>query len=142
MPFDNPNLTLFLLKLGKLLNNINKEKEIINNTLKKSINYYSKIDYTNQTKELKYSMYDGLELILEEFNDACIELELIYEEFNDAYIEYIESFSKSYIEMSDFYVGPFLPKDLFYKKIWEYFFNVYFISVYYMNYQMAVYEVD
>jgi len=129
-------------KLGKLLNNINKEKEIINNTLKKSINYYSKIDYTNQTKELKYSMYDGLELILEEFNDACIELELIYEEFNDAYIEYIESFSKSYIEMSDFYVGPFLPKDLFYKKIWEYFFNVYFISVYYMNYQMAVYEVD
>jgi len=129
-------------KLGKLLNNINKEKEIINNTLKKSINYYSKIDYTNQTKELKYSMYDGLELILEEFNDACIELEIIYEEFNDAYIEYIESFSKSYIEMSDFYVGPFLPKDLFYKKIWEYFFNVYFISVYYMNYQMAVYEVD
>lgn len=129
-------------KLGKLLNNINKEKEIINNTLKKSINYYSKIDYTNQTKELKYSMYDGLELILEDFNDACIELELIYEEFNDAYIEYIESFSKSYIEMSDFYVGPFLPKDLFYKKIWEYFFNVYFISVYYMNYQMAVYEVD
>lgn len=133
-------------KLGKLLNNINKEKEIINNTLKKSINYYSKIDYTNQTKELKYSMYDGLELILEEFNDACIELELIYEEFNDAYIEYIESFSKSYIEMSDFYVGPFLPKDLFYKKIWEYFFNVYFISVYYMNYQMnyqmTLYEVD
>jgi len=129
-------------KLGILLNNLDKEKEIINNQLKKSINYFSKIDYTNQTKELKYSMYDRLELLYEEFNDAYIEFELLYEEFNDAYIEYIESFSEAYIKMSEFYVGPFLPKDLFYKKIWDYLFNLYFISVYFMNYQMTVYEVD
>lgn len=115
-------------KLEKILNNINKQNNNLNQELNDTINRISKIDYTNQTKELKYSMYDGIELL--------------YEQFNDDYIEYINSFSESYIKMSEFYVGPCIPKDLFYYKFYQYIFYVYILSVYIYNTKMNEYDVD
>ena len=37
--------------------------------------------------------------------------ELIYQQNNDKYKELISKYSKAYLEMSDFYVGPELPRE-------------------------------
>jgi len=115
-------------KLSNILHGIDKQNNNLNNELKDTISRISKLDYTNQTKELKYSMYDGIELL--------------YEELNDEYVEYIESFSDAYIKMSEFYIGPCIPKDLFYSKVCEYFITVYLLSLYLYNFQLTEYDVD
>lgn len=90
MVFDIESMT-------KKINDIEKEKDKLNEELKETINKICDRDITQQTKEIKYSMYDGKE------KD--------YQIHNDRYRELISGFSDAYLSMSDFYVGPELPKD-------------------------------
>ena len=48
-------------ELSKKLNKINLESEILNEKFKDTVNYVSQIDETNETRELKYSLYEGNE---------------------------------------------------------------------------------
>ena len=89
--------------LNKKLNNIQNKKDILNDELKDTIDYIADIDETNQTRELKYSMYDGFERM--------------YQIENDKYHDLIGKYSDAYLEMSDFYVGPDLPRDDFKKNL-------------------------
>ena len=112
--------------LNKKLNNINDEKDILNEHLKQTINTISDLDETNQTRELKYSMYDGLEKL--------------YQIENDKYHDLIWRYSDSYLEMSDFYVGKDLPKDDFKKNLLDIYMFMFYIleNATYMN----EYDVD
>ena len=89
--------------LNKKLNHIQNEKDILNEELKNTIDYIADIDETNVTRELKYSMYDGLERM--------------YQIENDKYHDLIWRYSEAYLEMSDFYVGKDLPRDDFKKNL-------------------------
>jgi hypothetical protein len=90
MVFDIESMT-------KKLNDIEIEKDKLNEELKQTITNICDKDITQQTKEIKYSMYDGKERE--------------YQIQNDKYKELISGFSDAYLSMSDFYVGPELPKD-------------------------------
>ena len=83
-------------ELNNKINKINNEKDILNKELKETINNVADIDETNITRELKYDMYDGFERI--------------YQIENDKYKDLISKYSYAYLEMSDFYVGPELPR--------------------------------
>ena len=91
--------------LNKKLNDIQNEKDILNDELKDTIDYIADIDETNVTRELKYSMYEGLERM--------------YQIENDKYHDLIGRYSEAYLEMSDFYVGPDLPRDDFKKNLMD-----------------------
>ena len=89
--------------LNKKLNDIQDKKEVFNEELKKTINFVADLDESNVTRELKYTMYEGLDKL--------------YEINNDKYHDLIGRYSKAYLEMSDFYVGENLPKDDFKKNL-------------------------
>jgi len=89
--------------LNKKLNDIQHKKEVFNEELKKTINFVADLDESNVTRELKYTMYEGLDKL--------------YEINNDKYHDLIGRYSKAYLEMSDFYVGENLPKDDFKKNL-------------------------
>ena len=82
--------------LNEKINKINSEKDILNYKLKQTIHNIADIDETNRTRELKYNMYKGLERI--------------YQIENDKYKDLINKYSMAYLEISDFYVGPELPR--------------------------------
>ena len=112
--------------LNKKLNDIQNEKDILNDELKDTIDYIADIDETNVTRELKYSMYDGLERM--------------YQIENDKYHDLIWRYSDSYLEMSDFYVGKNLPKDDFKKNLMDIYMFMFYVleNATYMN----EYDVD
>ena len=83
-------------KLYEKIYKINSEKDILNDELKQTIHDIADIDETNITRDLKYNMYEGLERI--------------YQIENDKYKDLISKYSMAYLEMSDFYVGPELPR--------------------------------
>jgi len=112
--------------LNKKLNDINSESDILNIHLKQTIDNISDLDETNVTRELKYSMYDGLDKL--------------YEIENDKYHDLIWRYSDSYLEMSDFYVGKNLPKDDFKKNLSDIYMFMYYVLEN-MNY-MNEYDVD
>ena len=112
--------------LNKKLNDISKKKDELNKEFKKTINHFADIDESNVIRELKYSMYDGLERL--------------YEIENDKYHDLIGRYSDSYLEMSDFYVGKNLPKDDFKKKLSDIYIFMYYVLEN-MNY-MNEYDVD
>ena len=88
-----------LNELEKKLNKIETKNEKLNDELKQTIDHVADIDETNVTRELKYSMYEGSEKL--------------YQIENDKYKDLIGQFSLEYLEMSDFYVGPELPRKSF-----------------------------
>ena len=83
-------------ELENKLNKIEIKNEELNEELKQTIHHIADIDESNVTRELKYSMYE----------DA----ERLYQIENDKYKDLIGQFSMAYLEMSDFYVGPKLPR--------------------------------
>lgn len=85
--------------LEKKLNSFSEElkkdpiKEITENLLKQDLNYEQRIDvenihYANESKHEK-----------------------LYQQKNREYKHLISNFSEAYLEMSDFYVGPELPRE-------------------------------
>jgi hypothetical protein len=86
-------------ELEKKLNSFTEElkkdpiKEITENLLKKDLDYEQRIDVEN----IHYS--------------AESKHEKIYQQQNREYKELISNFSEAYLEMSDFYVGPELPRE-------------------------------
>jgi|TARA_B110000285_G_C14965384_1_gene533808 hypothetical protein len=112
--------------LNKKLNDINSERDILNDNLKQTIDNISDLDETNVTRELKYTMYDGLDKL--------------YEIENDKYHDLIWKYSDSYLEMSDFYVGKNLPKEDFKKNLSDIYMFMYYVLEN-MNY-MNDYDVD
>ena len=104
------NMKFDIDSLNEKLNTINSEKDILNEELKNTIDYIADIDETNVTRELKYSMYDGLERM--------------YQIENDKYHDLIGRYSEAYLEMSDFYVGKDLPRDDFKKKLIDTFLQI------------------
>ena len=83
-------------ELENKLKKIDTKNKGLNQELKDTINYIADIDETNVTRELKYNMYEGAERL--------------YQIENDKYKDLIDQFSMAYLEMSDFYVGPELPR--------------------------------
>ena len=89
--------------LNKRLNDINNNKKKLNNDLKNTIDHFADLDTTNVTRELKYSMYTGLERL--------------YQIENDKYHDLIGKYSQAYLDICDFYVGKDLPRDDFKKNL-------------------------
>ena len=85
-----------LNELEKKLNKIETKNEKLNDELKQTIDHVADIDETNVTRELKYSMYEGSEKL--------------YQIENDKYKDLISQFSLEYLELTEFYVGPELPR--------------------------------
>ena len=91
--------------LEKKLNDISIEKDELNEDLKNIIHYFADLDTTNQTRILKYSMYDGFERL--------------YQIENDKYHDLIGKYSQAYLDICDFYVGEDLPRDDFKKNLMD-----------------------
>jgi hypothetical protein len=95
------NIELLENKLNKIKNDLKKDKnnEIIQNI--KNNNNFKNLDenYKNQ--------------INNEYFLNLPEHEKIYQKKNEEYKELISYFSKSYLEICDFYVGPELPRKTF-----------------------------
>ena len=85
-----------LNELEKKLNKIEAKNKELNDELKETIDHVADIDETNVTRELKYSMYEGSEKL--------------YQIENDKYKDLISQFSLEYLELTEFYVGPELPR--------------------------------
>ena len=51
--------------LTKKLNDINSERDNLNDNLRQTIDNISDLDESNVTRELKYTMYDGLDKLYE-----------------------------------------------------------------------------
>jgi len=85
-------------KLTKIQKNLQKESLKYNETIKKlsNCNFDNPIDEDNIKKEY-YSTLDPSERE--------------YQKKNDEYKKLISKFSYAYLEMSDFYVGPELPRE-------------------------------
>ena len=83
-------------ELENKLNKIETKNEELNEELKQTIHHIADIDESNVTRELKYSMYE----------DA----ERLYQIENDKYKDLIGQFSLAYLELTEFYVGPELPR--------------------------------
>ena len=99
--------------LKKKINDIKNVSKKYDIDFKNTVNFIADIDYTNVTRELKYSMYDVLELL--------------YEIENDKYRDLISNYSKAYLEMSDFYVGENLPKSDFKKNLIDIYIFMFYI---------------
>ena len=84
-------------ELEKKLNKISYESKSLDNDFK---NLTKKISEKDDTKQSRQDYYDSLS-----------ESEREYQKNNDIYKDWIHSFSKEYIEMSDFYVGEELPRE-------------------------------
>ena len=83
-------------ELENKLNKIETKNEELNEELKQTIDHVADIDESNVTRELKYSMYEGSERL--------------YQIENDKYKDLIGQFSFEYLELTEFYVGPELPR--------------------------------
>ena len=83
------------------LNKITKESQKLEKEFKKTVNDISEKDITQETNILKYSLYEGKEKE--------------YQILNDKYKKLISNFSEAYLSMSDFYVGPELPREYVFK---------------------------
>jgi len=88
-----------LNELENKLNKIETRNEELNEELKQTIDHVADIDESNVTRELKYSMYEGAERL--------------YQIENDKYKDLIGQFSFEYLELTEFYVGPELPRKEF-----------------------------
>lgn len=82
-------------KLNSFSEDLNNDniKNITGNLLKQNLDYIDKINIEN----IHYS------------NDS--KYEKIYQQKNREYKQLISQFSQAYLEMSDFYVGPELPRE-------------------------------
>ena len=109
-------------ELANKLNKINDEKEELNEDFKNIVQTISEKDETNESRDVKYSLYK--------------DYELTYQRENDKYYDFINSFSWSYLQMMDLYVGEDLPRDylnnleelytifIFYFLLKDYFINI------------------
>jgi hypothetical protein len=122
--------------LQNKLNNIEKNNKIYNNEFKKIVEKISNIDITQNTKKLKYSLYQGKEKQ--------------YHIDNDKYKELISRFSDAYLSMSDFYVGPEIPKNIYFNQntylnnipeLYSLFIFFAIFEIYYNN-ALNIYDVD
>ena len=85
-------------KLNNISTDLNKEKIKLKEISKK----FSELEHDNEIDEYKLK-----ENYYQYFSDS----EKKYMRENDKYKKLISGFSKAYLEMSDFYVGPELPRD-------------------------------
>ena len=85
--------------LEKRFNDISLKKDELNDNFKNTIYHLADLDETNQTRQLKYDMYDGFEKI--------------YQIENDKYHDLICKYSQAYLDICDFYVGSELPKETY-----------------------------
>lgn len=94
-----------LNKLDDLLKNIEKESK------DEDLKYKNMIHKMNS--KINDSDIDKNEIIdfKKEYYNTFSKYEEIYQKKNDEYKELISSFSKAYLEMSDFYVGENLPRE-------------------------------
>ena len=111
-----------LNELANKLNKINDEKEELNEDFKNIVQTISEKDETNESRDVKYSLYK--------------DYELTYQRENDKYHDFINSLSWSYLQMTDLYVGEDLPRDymnnmeelytifIFYFLLKDYFINI------------------
>ena len=90
------------------LDNLEKSLNNIQNELKKVDK-----DYKELTKTL--SEYDPI--AKEYYYDTLDPLEREYRIYNDRYQDLISKYSLAYLEMSEWYVGEFLPYNIFLKEI-------------------------
>jgi hypothetical protein len=97
------NMKYNINDLNKRLKSISENAQELNEKFKKTVNHLADIDETNMTRELKYSMYTGLERL--------------YQIENDKYHDLICKYSQSYLDICDFYVGENLPRDDFKKNL-------------------------
>lgn len=65
-------------------------------------------DFKNLTRNL--SEKDDTKRTRQDYYDCLSDSECEYQKNNDMYKDWINSFSKEYIEMSDFYLGEELPR--------------------------------
>lgn len=91
--------------LEKRFNDISLKKDELNDNFKNTIYHLADLDETNQTRQLKYDMYDGFEKI--------------YQIENDKYHDLICKYSQAYLDICDFYVGKDLPRDDFKKNLMD-----------------------
>lgn len=117
------------------LNKITKESQKLEKEFIKTVHDISEKDITQETNILKYSLYEGKEKE--------------YQILNDRYKELISGFSKAYLSMSDFYVGPELPREYVFNN--TYLDNIpelYSLFIYYaifeifLKYTLNEYDVD
>lgn len=66
-------------------------------------------NFKNITKKL--SEKDDTKRTRQDYYECLSDTEREYQKNNDIYKDWINSFSKEYIEMSDFYVGEELPRE-------------------------------
>lgn len=118
------------------LNKITKESQKLEKEFIKTVHNISEKDITQETNTLKYSLYEGKEKE--------------YQILNDKYKELISGFSEAYLSMSDFYVGPELPREYVFNND-KYLDNIpelYSLYIYYamfeifLKYTLNEYEVD
>ena len=84
----------------------------------KLMNISSELKNDTQIKEISKNIKNNKnsdiitkEKAKQEYYSQLPKHEKIYQKNNDKYKELISQFSKSYLEMSDFYVGPELPRE-------------------------------
>lgn len=94
------NIDLIETKLNNIRNNLDKnvtEKKIIHNLKKHQLFNNLDEDEINKVKEEYYSTLSNSEKE--------------YQKKNDQYKDLISQFSKEYLELTEFYVGPELPRE-------------------------------
>ena len=89
-------------ELQDKIKNISDDLQTADKTFKETIENISEQDTTKESYDVLYS--------------TMTEDEKEYHRINEKYKEYISRFSKSYIEMSEFYYGPELPYDVYIKE--------------------------
>ena len=87
--------------LKNKLESISDESKTCDKTFKETVENISSQDESKESYDILY--------------DTMSKDEKEYHQMNEKYKEYISRFSDSYIQMSEFYVGPELPYDV-YKK--------------------------
>jgi len=127
--------------LDKLLNKIDHEskkiEEIYNDNIKSVINKANELDKILNNKREKNIINNivNIKLVYELYK----KYEKLYEEDNKRYKEYINSYSKSYIEMSEYYLGEDIPK---YEYIMCLFYTSFIIIYYFKYYGLNEYDID
>lgn len=114
-------------ELSRKLNKINNEKEILNENFKQIVQDISEKDDTNETRDVKYSLYK--------------DYKLTYQRENDKYHDFINQFSPSYLQMMDLYVGENLPTDYLnnLEELYTLFIFYFLTKEYFMNIESTTY---
>mgnify|MGYP001427612773 CR=1 FL=1 len=84
-------------ELENRLNKISSDSKNLDNDFKNLVKNISEKDDTKRTRQ--------------EYYDCLSDSEREYQKYNDIYKDWINSYSKEYIEMSEFYVGEELPRE-------------------------------